>query len=46
MFTRKHLIFGLAGMLWLAFGGAGFAVTPTPIMLKKCQELFNENSAV
>ena len=46
MFTLKHLIFGLAGMLWLAFGGAGFAETPTPIMLKKGQELFNENCAV
>ena len=46
MFAHKHLIYGLAGMLWLAFGGAGFAETPTPIMLKKGKELFNENCAV
>ena len=46
MFARKHLIYGLAGMLWLAFGGAGLAQTPAPIMLKKGKELFNENCAV
>ena len=46
MFDHKHLIYGLAGMLWLAFGGAGLAETPTPIMLKKGKELFNENCAV
>ena len=46
MFARKHLIYGLAGMLWLAFGGAGLAQTPTPIMLKKGKDLFNENCAV
>ena len=46
MFAHKHLIYGLAGMIWLAFGGAGLAETATPVMLKKGKELFNENCAV
>ena len=46
MITRRHLNFVLAGMLWLAFGGAGLAETATPVMLKKGKELFVENCAV
>ena len=46
MFARKLLIYGLAGILWLAFAGPAFAETATPIMLKKGKELFVENCAV
>jgi mono/diheme cytochrome c family protein len=46
MFAHKHLIFGLAGLIWLASGGAGLAETATPIMLKKGKALFDENCAV
>ncbi len=46
MFAHKHLIYGLAGILWLVFAGTGFAETATPAMLKKGKELFDENCAV
>ena len=46
MFARKHLIYGLAGIVWLAFATTGFAQTPTPAMLKKGEDQFNENCAV
>ncbi len=46
MLAYKHLFFGLAGLIWLAFGGAALAQTATPIMLKEGQELFVENCAV
>ena len=46
MFSHKHLIFGLAGLMWLAAAGVGVAETATPIMLKEGQELFAENCAV
>ncbi len=46
MITHKHLILGLAGLVWLAAGGAALAQTATPIMLKEGQELFAENCAV
>ena len=46
MFSYKHLIYGLAGMTFLAFSGAGLAQTATPEMLKIGEEQFNENCAV
>ena len=46
MFTYKRLIYGLAGMIVLAFGGAAFARTASPGMLKIGEEQFNENCAV
>ncbi len=46
MFVRKHLNFVLAGLLWLAFGGTGFAETASPAMLKKGKALFQENCTV
>ena len=46
MFAHKTLVYGLAGIVWLAFGGAGLAETATPVMLKKGKELFVENCTV
>ncbi len=46
MFTYMHLIYGLAGIIFLASGGAGLAQTATPEMLKIGEEQFNENCAV
>lgn len=46
MFPYKYLIYGLAGMTFLAFSGAGLAQTATPEMLKIGEEQFNENCAV
>jgi cytochrome c oxidase cbb3-type subunit 3 len=46
MFSYKHLIYGLAGTIYLAFSGAGFAQTATPEMLNIGEEQFNENCAV
>ncbi|HJN23171.1 MAG TPA: c-type cytochrome [Rhodospirillales bacterium] len=46
MFPHKHLIYGLAGMVWLAFGGPGFAETATPMMLKQGEELFQVNCVI
>jgi cytochrome c oxidase cbb3-type subunit 3 len=46
MFAYKHLIYGLAGMFFLAFGGPGSAQTATPEMLKIGEEQFNQNCAV
>ena len=46
MFTYKHLIYGLGGMIFLAFSGAGYAQTATPGTLKIGEEQFNENCAV
>ncbi len=43
MFAHKHLIFGLAGMVWLAFASAGSAAPATKAMLKNGKEQFNEN---
>ncbi len=46
MFAHKHIAFGLAAMVWLAFGGAALAETATPAALKIGQELFVENCEV
>ena len=46
MFAYKHLIYGLAGIAFLAFAGSGFAQTATPEMLKIGEAQFNENCAV
>ena len=46
MFAHKTLVYGLAGIVWLAFGSAGFAETPTSAILKKGEALFNENCAI
>ncbi len=46
MFAHKHIAFGLAAMVWLAFGGAALAETATPATLKIGQELFVENCEV
>ncbi len=46
MFAHKTLVYGLAGIIWLAFGGAGFAEPPTKAMLKKGEGLFNQNCVV
>lgn len=46
MFAHKYIACGVAAMVWLAFGGAALAETPTPVMLKMGKEQFNENCAV
>ena len=46
MFAHKYIVYVLAGMVWLAFGGAGLAQTATPLMLKTGQEQFIENCEV
>ena len=46
MFARKILIFGLAGMVWLALGSAGFAQSKSTPELKKGLGLFKENCVV
>ncbi len=45
MATHKRMIYATAGVIWLAFAGAGLAGTPTPLTLKKGQELFDANCA-
>ena len=44
--AHKHMVYGLAGMVWFAFGGAAIAETATPSMLKLGKELFVENCEV
>ena len=46
MFSYKHLIHGLTGVIFLAFAGSGFAQTASPDMLKIGEEQFNENCVV
>ena len=46
MTVYKYVIYGLAGIAVLAFGGSGFAQTATPETLKTGEEQFNENCAV
>ena len=45
MFAHKYIVWALAGVVWLAFAGAGLAETATPLTLKRGKELFNENCA-
>ena len=45
MATHKRMIYATAGVIWLAFTAAGLAGTPTPLTLKKGQELFDANCA-
>ena len=46
MSAHTYIVYVLAGVLWLAFGGAGLAETATPQMLKTGQEQFVENCEV
>ena len=46
MIAGKCMVWALAGVVWLAFAGAGLAQTATPLTLKLGKELFNENCAV
>jgi len=46
MIARKLLFLGLAGMIWLAFAGNGYAQSASKMDLKKGQDLFNENCVV
>ncbi len=46
MFSHKHLIYGLAGMVWFVFGSAALAETATPAVLKLGKELLEENCEV
>jgi len=46
MIARKLLFLGLAGMIWLAFTGTGYAQSASKADLKKGQDLFNENCVV
>ena len=46
MFAHRYIVYVLAGVIWLAFGGAGHAQTATPLMLKTGEEQFIENCEV
>ena len=46
MGAHKYVVYGLAGMVWLAFAGIGHAQTATPLMLKVGEEQFVENCEV
>ena len=46
MFAKKHVVFGLAGLLSLALGFSGHAETASPSTLKQGKELFTENCEV
>ena len=46
MFARKIFVFGLAGMVWLALGSAGFAQSKSTPELKNGRAQFKENCVV